>query len=417
MVGGGGGASVAATDACAAVGLTVPPFDDALRARLAEILPLAGTMMRNPVDVGVPLVPPNVFQSVLETVAGVENVDTLIATQPLFYVLGGHFPMGSPEEIVRALVDIPAAVRDKFGKPVVIVLPVGGEEVEMADAERGRRRARQVSRDGNTGAADPGPGSEGGGERGDVLRENSVERLTRDGKDSEMTEPSFDLSGRVAIVTGGSRGIGRAIALGLATYGADVVVASRKQEDLDVVAGEIRALGRKAVATATHMRNREDIERLVEATLEEFGKIDILVNNAGTNPYFGPFLQMEERTWDQIMTVNLKGYYLLAQAVSKGMIERKSGNIINVASTGARRRRRAWALLISGRRLCCSGAGRTGPHSIRVNAIAPASYRRFAEALWSNEAILKDDGDDAAGRIGRRRRWRASRVASIDASF
>lgn len=147
MVGGGGGTSVAATDACAAAGLTVPPFDDALRARLAEILPLAGTMMRNPVDVGVPLVPPDVFQSVLETVASVENVDTLIATQPLFYVLGGHFPMESPDEMVRALVDVPAAVRDKFGKPVIIVLPVGGEEVEMADAERGRRRARDRYRE------------------------------------------------------------------------------------------------------------------------------------------------------------------------------------------------------------------------------------------------------------------------------
>jgi len=141
MVGGGGGTSVAATDACAAVGLSVPPFDDALRSKLAEILPLAGTMMRNPVDVGVPLVPPDVFRRVLETVAAVENIDTVIATQPLFYVLGGHFPMPR-DETVRMLVEVPAAVRDKFGKPVVVVLPVGGEEVEMAEAEKGRRQAR-----------------------------------------------------------------------------------------------------------------------------------------------------------------------------------------------------------------------------------------------------------------------------------
>jgi acyl-CoA synthetase (NDP forming) len=147
MVGGGGGTSVAATDACASVGLSVPPFDDALRAKLAEILPLAGTMMRNPVDVGVPIVPPDVFKRVLETVAAVEGVDTVIATQPLFYLLGGHFPMPEPEEIVRRLVETPAAVRDKFGKPVVIVLPVGGEEVEMAEAEKGRRRARDRYRE------------------------------------------------------------------------------------------------------------------------------------------------------------------------------------------------------------------------------------------------------------------------------
>jgi acyl-CoA synthetase (NDP forming) len=142
MVGGGGGTSVAATDACAAVGLEVPPFEDAMRRRLLELLSIAGTMMRNPVDVGVPLVPPPVFHGVLEAVAAHESVDTVIATQPLFYILGGHFPMPNPGEAVRALVDIPAAVRDKFGKPVVIVLPVGGEEVEMTEAEAGRRRAR-----------------------------------------------------------------------------------------------------------------------------------------------------------------------------------------------------------------------------------------------------------------------------------
>ncbi len=142
MVGGGGGTSVAATDACAAVGLEVPPFDDVMRRRLLELLSIAGTMMRNPVDVGVPLVPPPVFHSVLEAVAAHESVDTVIATQPLFYLLGGHFPWPQPEEVVRELVEIPAAVRDKFGKPVVIVLPVGGEEVAMTEAEAGRRRAR-----------------------------------------------------------------------------------------------------------------------------------------------------------------------------------------------------------------------------------------------------------------------------------
>ncbi|MGA2284843.1 MAG: CoA-binding protein [Dehalococcoidia bacterium] len=147
MVGGGGGTSVAATDACAAVGLEIPPFDDAMRRRLLELLPIAGTMMRNPVDVGVPVVPPPVFRSVLEAVAAHESVDTVIATQPLFYVLGGHFPMPNPQEVVRALVDVPAAVRDKFGKPVVIVLPVGGEEVEMTEAEAGRRRARDRYRE------------------------------------------------------------------------------------------------------------------------------------------------------------------------------------------------------------------------------------------------------------------------------
>jgi dehydrogenase/reductase SDR family protein 4 len=225
-------------------------------------------------------------------------------------------------------------------------------------------------------------------------------------KDGAMTEPSFDLNGKVAIVTGGSRGIGRAIALGLAAYGADIVVASRKQEDLDIVAGEVRALGRKAAAIATHMRNREDIERLVQATLAEFGKIDILVNNAGTNPYFGPFMDMEERTWDQIMTVNLKGYFLLAQAVAKGMMERKSGNIINVASTGGRRASPglgAYSISKAGVIMLTQVlAQELAPHGIRVNAIAPGIIQtRFAEALWSNEAILSRTVEQTPlGRIG-----------------
>lgn len=210
-----------------------------------------------------------------------------------------------------------------------------------------------------------------------------------------MTEVnvSFDLSGRVAVVTGGSRGIGRAIALGLAQYGADVVVASRKQEDLDVVAGEIRQLGRRASAIATHMRNVEDIDRLVARTLEEYGKIDILVNNAGTNPYFGPIMDLEERTWDQIMTVNLKGYFLLARAVARGMIERGSGNIINVSSTGGRRASPGlgcYSISKAGVIMLTQVlAQELGPHGIRVNAIAPGIVQtRFAEALWGNEEIL-----------------------------
>jgi dehydrogenase/reductase SDR family protein 4 len=209
-----------------------------------------------------------------------------------------------------------------------------------------------------------------------------------------MAEVSFDLSGRVAVVTGGSRGIGRSIALGLAQYGADVVVASRKQADLDVVAEEIRGLGRRAAAMATHMRNQEDIDRLVRSTLDQFGKIDILVNNAATNPYFGPLVDMEERAWDQIITVNLKGYFLLSQAVARGMRERGSGNIINVASTGGKRASPGlgcYSISKAGVIMLTQVlAQELGQYGIRVNAIAPGIVQtRFAEALWSNEEILK----------------------------
>ena len=221
-----------------------------------------------------------------------------------------------------------------------------------------------------------------------------------------MAQVSFDLSGKVAVVTGGSRGIGRSIALGLAEYGADVVVASRKQEDLDVVAAEIRQLGRKAAAIATHMRNQEDIEALVKATLDQFGKIDILVNNAATNPYFGPMMDMEERTWDQIITVNMKGYYLLSKAVARGMIEMGAGNIINVASTGGRRASPGlgcYSISKAGVIMMTQVfAQELGPQGIRVNAIAPGIVQtKFAEALWSNEAILRRSVEmTPLGRIG-----------------
>ncbi len=221
-----------------------------------------------------------------------------------------------------------------------------------------------------------------------------------------MAQVSFDLSGKVAVVTGGSRGIGRSIALGLAEYGADVVVASRKQEDLDVVAAEIRQTGRKAAAIATHMRNQEDIEALVKATLDQFGKIDILVNNAGTNPYFGPIMDMEERTWDQIITVNMKGYYLLSKAAARGMIEMGSGNIINVASVGGRRASPGlgcYSISKAGVIMMTQVfAQELGPHGIRVNAIAPGIVQtKFAEALWSNEEILRRSVEmTPLGRIG-----------------
>src|SRR4249920_328689 len=109
---------------------------------------------------------------------------------------------------------------------------------------------------------------------------------------TRMPDSQFRLDGRVALVTGGSRGIGRAVALGLAQAGADVVVAARKAQDLDPVADEIRALGRRALAVPAHLGRRPEIDRLFGATLDAFGRLDILVNNAATNPVFGPLVDI-----------------------------------------------------------------------------------------------------------------------------
>jgi len=144
VVAGGGGLSVAAADLCDRLGLEVPSFDDGAQDKLREAIPAAGTSLRNPLDMGVPLVPAPVFERVLETVAASTRIETIIATQGMFHVLGGSFgpPPDQKERFLQALVEVPGRVRDRFGTPIVIVLPVDGDEVEMIEAEKGRRKIR-----------------------------------------------------------------------------------------------------------------------------------------------------------------------------------------------------------------------------------------------------------------------------------
>jgi acyl-CoA synthetase (NDP forming) len=146
MVSGGGAIGVAAADACSAVGLQMEPMPPEVQKELAAILPPAGTSTRNPVDIGAPLVPPPLFHRVLEIVAGVGSVDTIIATQALFYIFRANGPLLAGRDAVDALMNSPVEVRDRFGKPVIIILPLGGEEVEAIDAERQRREARDLYR-------------------------------------------------------------------------------------------------------------------------------------------------------------------------------------------------------------------------------------------------------------------------------
>ena len=142
----------------------------------------------------------------------------------------------------------------------------------------------------------------------------------------------YRLAGKVALITGGSRGIGRATALGFAEAGADVAIASRKLPDLENVAAEIKKSGRKSLPVAAHVGRMEDINNLVAKVTTEFGKIDILVNNAGTSPALASSLEVDERLWDSILNLNLKGLFFLSQAAAKVMKEHGGGKIINVAS-------------------------------------------------------------------------------------
>jgi len=141
----------------------------------------------------------------------------------------------------------------------------------------------------------------------------------------------FSLEGKTAVVTGASRGFGAAIAIGLAEAGADLVLAARTESALRDVAGKIEAMGRKALVVPTDMLDKAAIEALADKAIETFGKIDILVNNAGLGDSM-PFLKMPEETWDKILNVNLKGYFLTTQAVGKHMFKAKSGRVINISS-------------------------------------------------------------------------------------
>ena len=126
----------------------------------------------------------------------------------------------------------------------------------------------------------------------------------------------FSLSGKVALITGGSRGIGRELALGLAEAGADVIIVARKQPDLEAVAEEISATGRTAMPVQANIRHLPDIDNLIEQAMSKFGRIDILVNNAAANPFFGSALDVEEKIWDIVMGMNIKSVFFLSQKIT-----------------------------------------------------------------------------------------------------
>jgi NAD(P)-dependent dehydrogenase (short-subunit alcohol dehydrogenase family) len=205
---------------------------------------------------------------------------------------------------------------------------------------------------------------------------------------------NFDLDGKIAIVTGASRGIGQSIAKGLAAHGATVFCTSRKIEDLNKVKDEIELEGGKAHAIACHIGKLDDIQNLFKAVEERYGRLDILVNNAATNPYFGDVLHATADAWDKTIDVNFKGYFFMSQFAANLMIKNKGGSIVNVASINGIRPapfQGIYSMTKAGViAMTKSFAKELAPFNVRVNAILPGlTDTKFSSVMTQNEEILK----------------------------
>lgn len=225
-----------------------------------------------------------------------------------------------------------------------------------------------------------------------------------------MASNLFDLTGKTALITGSSKGIGKAIAEEMARHGAQVVISSRKGDVCESVAADINAelAGEAggAVSIPAHIGRKEDLQSLVDETRKQLGKIDILVCNAAVNPYYGPMSELPDDAFDKILDLNIKSNHWLCQMVLPEMIERGDGAITIVSSVGGLRGSTVLgAYCISKaadlqlvRNLACE----VGPHNVRVNGISPGLVRTdFAKALWENPDILKArTAGDPLRRIG-----------------
>jgi NAD(P)-dependent dehydrogenase (short-subunit alcohol dehydrogenase family) len=204
----------------------------------------------------------------------------------------------------------------------------------------------------------------------------------------------MSLDGKVAIVTGASRGIGEAIARAFAKRGAKVVLASRKLDGLNTVATAIKAAGGEAFPVVCHAGKEDQIEAMVATAVERYGKVDILVNNAATNPYFGPMMNIDWGAWEKTFEVNTKGYFMAIRAVVRHLSQREApGSIVSIASIagiGAAMAQGVYgmtkAAVISMTQTLAVELGGTG---IRINAIAPGLVdTHFAGALMANDGLV-----------------------------
>ena len=218
------------------------------------------------------------------------------------------------------------------------------------------------------------------------------------------TAELFDLTGKVALVTGGSRGLGREMSLAFARAGADVVVASRKLESCERTATEIEALGRSALAHACHVGNWSDVEALVDAAYARFGRVDVLVNHAGMSPLYPSLDAVSEELWDKVLAVNLKGPFRLSALVGSRMHAGAGGSIINVSSIAAEKpgpTETPYAAAKAGlNAITLAFAEAYGPN-VRVNAIQAGPFLTDISRAWPEGAEQFLASKASLGRAGR----------------
>lgn len=219
-----------------------------------------------------------------------------------------------------------------------------------------------------------------------------------------MSATSYDLTGKVALVTGGSRGLGRAMVQALAEAGADVVIASRKLDACEVAAQEVRAsTGRRALPLAYHVGNWDDAEPTVDAIVKEFGRLDILINNAGMSPLYDGVETISEALWDKVFDVNLKGPFALSIAAGQQMATQGGGSIISISSRASERPRPhtlPYAAAKAGlNAMTVALAHALGP-DVRVNAIIAGTFLTDVSKSWDADAFAQRAQTFALGRGG-----------------
>jgi NAD(P)-dependent dehydrogenase (short-subunit alcohol dehydrogenase family) len=214
----------------------------------------------------------------------------------------------------------------------------------------------------------------------------------------------FDLTGRVALITGGSRGLGREMAWAFAELGADVVIASRKQDSCDAAAAEIaKATGRQVLGRACHVGKWKDLETLADAAYQHFGKVDILVNNAGMSPLYPSVDAVSEELWDKVLDVNLKGPFRLTALVGSRMARGDGGSIINISSGAAKRPTPdviPYAAAKAGLEAMTVGFAHALGPKVRVNAIQAGPFFTDISKAWDMEAFERRAKSSIALRRG-----------------